>query len=361
MDHQTLTRLCKFWTTAIVLALCYAMPVRADELRSTDYYLNHTSIEPFYTQHGLSPEVVLHVRELVLAGRERTAPAKGEVLLLVHGAYFPGYVAFDTHCDGCSMMRDFARHGWDVFTLDLEGYGQSTRPPDMDTPAAFPDDSAPVREAVAVADVARVAAFIRQVRGIDKIHALGWSLGATTTMPFYAIAHPDTLASLVLFGGNYSNRGVLELPSAEQRQHWLEQHRTTKVFRRSPPTGAFFGTRDADLLPGVVQAWYEAATQDPQFGELGGHFREVPGRFIDADLHRPIFDASRITVPTLVIRGERDTCATREDNQQLLQDLGSTVKEYVEIPGGGHLLPWEQAHHKFYQAVRDFLNRVNGA
>lgn len=275
MNDQTLLRCWTLWATAFLLGLG-TVQAGAVELRTTDYYLNHTSVEPFYAEHGLSPEVVLHVREVVLPGRERSAPAEGQVLLLVHGAFFPGYIAFDTNCENCSMMRNFARHGWDVFALDIEGYGRSTRPPHMNTPAAFPDDPAPVRSAVAVADVARVVEFI-------------------------------------LFGGGYTGTGVLEFESDEQRQAWVEANRTAKVFLRSPPTGGFLGTLDEALLPGAEQAWYEAAALDPQFGELGGRFRET------------------------------------------------AVKEYVEIARGGHLLPWEITHQAFYQAVRDFLDRINNS
>ena len=43
------------------------------------------------------------------------------------------------------------------------------------------------------------------------------------------------------------------------------------------------------------------------------------------------FDAGKISVPTLVIRGGTDLDAKREDNQQLMEYVGgSTVKEYVE-------------------------------
>jgi pimeloyl-ACP methyl ester carboxylesterase len=60
-------------------------------------------------------------------------------------------------------------------------------------------------------------------------------------------------------------------------------------------------------------------------------------------------------VPTLVIRGDVDTDAKREDNQQLMEALGSTVKEYVEIPNGGHLLPFENVNMEFYAALQNFL------
>ncbi len=90
-------------------------------LRVTEYFLSHTSNEPFYSQQRLDPNVTLHVREVVLAGRERTVAREGKVLLLIHGMTTAGYVAFDTDHENCSLMRYFARAGWDTFAIDLEG------------------------------------------------------------------------------------------------------------------------------------------------------------------------------------------------------------------------------------------------
>jgi pimeloyl-ACP methyl ester carboxylesterase len=76
---------------------------------------------------------------------------------------------------------------------------------------------------------------------------------------------------------------------------------------------------------------------------------------VDEDLAAPRFDAAKISVPVLVIRGDADTNAPREDNQQLIEALGSTVKEYVEIPNGGHFLQLENVNMQFYAAVQKFL------
>jgi alpha-beta hydrolase superfamily lysophospholipase len=70
----------------------------------------------------------LHVREVGARGRERTVAQDAKILLLIHGVSMPGYVAFDHRYENCSLMRYFARTGWDTFTLDLEGFGLSTRP-----------------------------------------------------------------------------------------------------------------------------------------------------------------------------------------------------------------------------------------
>lgn len=325
----------------------------ADGLRVTDYFVSHTSNEPFYTEQNLDPSVTLHVREVVLAGRERTVAQDGKVLLLIHGFSVPGSVAFDTDHENCSLMRHFARVGWDTFALDLEGFGLSTRPLVMDDPAAFPDSKAPIRSDVTVHDVERVVDFISALRGVDRVHLLGWSLGASVEAPRYAIQHPEKVAGLVLQGVTYGNP-----MSVEERQKSAADGEAQKVLRSVPSLErwAGLGTKEEFVVPGCFEAHRQALlASDPKSGELGGAVRVPAGRSIEFDLAELQFDAAKITVPTLVIRGDADTDATREDNQKLMEALGSTAKEYVEIPGGGHFLHFEKVNTEFYQAVQNFV------
>src|SRR4029450_11294125 len=121
----------------------------------------------------------LHVRDVGLAGRERTVSKDGKVVLLLHGATAPGVVAFDLDHEQCSLMRYLARAGWDTFTLDFEGYGLSTRPLVVDVPGAFPRSGAPIHSDVAVHNVERAVEFIRALRGVTQVALLGWSISAS--------------------------------------------------------------------------------------------------------------------------------------------------------------------------------------
>ena len=343
----------KFALVASLVGLRAAAAGDADGLRVTDYFISHTSNEPFYGQQNLDPTVTLHVREVVLPGRERTVAQDGKILLLIHGYSFPGSAAFDTDHGNCSLMRYFARAGWDTFALDLEGFGLSTRPPVMDSPAAFPDSEAPIRADVTLRDVERVVDFISALRGVEQVHLLGWSQGATLEAPLYAIQHPEKVARLVLFGVSYRNP-----MTPEERAESVADGEAEKVWHSVPALNrwAGLGTKAEFVAPGCFEANRDALlASDPKSGELGGAIRVPAGRSRDMDLADPYFDAAKISTPTLVIRGDADTDAKREDNQQLLDTLGSTVKEYVEIPGGGHFLHFENVNMQFYEAVQKFL------
>jgi pimeloyl-ACP methyl ester carboxylesterase len=293
------------------------------------------------------------VREVVLAGRERTVAQDAKVLLLIQGFSVPGSVAFDTDHENCSLMRHFARVGWDTFALDLEGFGLSTRPLVMDDPAAFPDSKAPIRVDVTMRDVERVVDFISALRGAEQVHLLGWSQGASVEAPLYAIRHPEKVASLVLFGVAYDNP-----MSMEERKNSAADGEAQKALQSVPSLErwAGLGTKQEFVVPGCFEAHRQALlASDPKSGELGGAVRVPAGRSVDEDSAAPHFDAGKLTMPTLVIRGDADTNATRDDNQQLMDALGSTGKEYVEIPNGGHFLHFENVNMQFYQALQKFL------
>jgi pimeloyl-ACP methyl ester carboxylesterase len=338
---------------ALFVELHSAVAEDTDDLRATDYFVSHTSNELFYAQNNLDSRVILHVREVVLPGRERTVAQDGKVLLLIHGYSTPGYVAFDTDHENCSLMRYFARAGWDTFALDLEGFGLSTRPLIMDNPAAFPDSKAPINADVTVRDVERVVDFISALRGVEQVHLLGWSQGASVEAPLYAIQHPQKIAKLVLFGVGYHNS-----MSMEEREKSAADGEAQKVLHSvpAPERWAGLGTKEDFLVPGCFEANRDALlASDPKSGELGGAVRVPAGRTVDEDLAAPRFDATKITMPTLVIRGDADTNATREDNQQLTEALGSAVKKYVEIPNGGHFLHFENVNMQFYEELQNFL------
>ena len=56
-------------------------------------------------------------------------------VLFVHGATYPSETSFDLPIGGASWMDQIASRGFDVYLVDLPGYGKSTRPKEMDQPA----------------------------------------------------------------------------------------------------------------------------------------------------------------------------------------------------------------------------------
>src|SRR5215475_9773371 len=118
-------------------------------------------------------------------------------LLYVHGATQPSEATFDLQLEGVSWMDYIARRGWDVYLVDVRGYGGSTRPPEMDQPAA---NNPPIATTdVAVRDFTSAVDFIIRRRSLPTINLMGWSWGTVITAA-YAANHPDKVERLVLFG-----------------------------------------------------------------------------------------------------------------------------------------------------------------
>src|SRR3982751_348402 len=77
----------------------------------------------------------IYVRERVKAGLAlRGAAAADRVVLFVHGAGTPAEVSFDVPYQDYSWMAFLANAGFDVFSMDMTGYGRSTRPAAMNDP-----------------------------------------------------------------------------------------------------------------------------------------------------------------------------------------------------------------------------------
>src|SRR6476620_6505350 len=89
-------------------------------------------------------------------------------VLFVHGSTYPAHTGFDLLLGGQSWLESIATRGYDVYGLDVRGYGRSTRPAAMAEPAA---NHPPVaRTPDAVKDITAVLNFILKRRSIAKLN-----------------------------------------------------------------------------------------------------------------------------------------------------------------------------------------------
>jgi pimeloyl-ACP methyl ester carboxylesterase len=138
------------------------------------------------------PGIKLYVRNKRTEDLKQFASEK--TLLFVHGASQPAEATFDLPLAGLSWMDYIAQHGWDVYLIDVRGYGRSTRPAEMDQP---PASNLPIATTdVAVKDVGSAIDFILQRRGVSKLSLMGWSWG-TVIMGAYTADHNDKIDRLV--------------------------------------------------------------------------------------------------------------------------------------------------------------------
>ena len=110
------------------------------------------------------PGIEIYVRNKRPADMATFKPE--QTVLYVHGATYPAETAFDLKLDDTSWMEYIASRGYDVWLLDVRGYGKSTRPPEM---ADKSDANAPiVTGETAVKDIGTVVDHILQHRNIQR-------------------------------------------------------------------------------------------------------------------------------------------------------------------------------------------------
>ena len=152
---------------------------------------------------SIAPGLSVFVRNKHLAGREDLSPA--QTVLCVHGATYPSTVTFDYALLGGSWMDVLARAGFDVWCMDILGYGNSDRPAELSRPA---EDNAPVVDTEhAVADAGRVVDYILQQRGLPRLALIGYSWG-TLICGAYVGQQPDKVERLVLYGAAWLSAGA---------------------------------------------------------------------------------------------------------------------------------------------------------
>ena len=184
----------------------------AGDLVTIDRHVDHVSTVPAIAGDA----VRLFVREKMRHDLGDASSLENPVVLMVHGGYWPGTMAFDLDHKDYSWMAALARAGFDVFAMDMTGYGYSSRPlmddprnlgPEdraklvPDTPADAAESAHPfnlVTSDSETDDMDRVVDFIRELRGVDRVNLIGWSGGGIRTGT-YAVRHPEKVARLVIF------------------------------------------------------------------------------------------------------------------------------------------------------------------
>ena len=309
-----------------------------------------------YLIPSADPGIELYIRNKHPAGM--TSFSSDRILLYVHGATYPAETAFDLPLNGRSMMDYVAEQGWDVYLVDVRGYGGSTRPPEMDKPAS--ENGPIVDTSVAVRDVGTAVSHILQKRGVAKINLMGWSWG-TVIMGMYTTEHNDRVNRLVLYApawifttrpliGGGGPLGAYRMVTKDAaRQRWM--------------TGVP-EDKKADLVPpGWFEQWADATWQTDPVGskQTPPVVRAPNGVLQDFRTYwtagKAQYDPADIHVPTLIIHAEWDADLPSDQAQGYFAKLtNAPYKRFVEIGEGTHSIIMEKNRMQFFREVMNFLN-----
>lgn len=359
----------KQWITVALAAVgTITLTAQAPRILSVEHTVTVKSRVPAIA----GQDAQIYVRERVQQGLK---PAADRVVLFVHGAGTPAEVAFDVPHSDYSWMEFLAKQGFDVFSMDTEGYGRSSRPAPMSDPCNLSAEQQKqfipslIKEPCAATypgqlttiasdwhDINSVVDHIRTLRNVQKVSLVAWSLGGPRAGG-YAAQHPDKVNRLVLLAPAYNKNAAADPPAL-------------------PNPGTVFNTQsrrefdanwdrqigcDGQVDPAVREAvWKEMLASDSIGANWGSGVRRAPSTTTWG------FNAAMIggmKTPTLVIAGALDQQVTPERVRVAYDDLGASDKVLIDLGCASHNAMWERNHTIMFDASLEWLTKgtVKGA
>lgn len=268
-------------------------------------------------------------------------PKPGEqprpLLFLVHGSSNSARSSYDLSVPGkneYSMMNVFARFGYDVWTMDHDGYGRSQSSGNSSDIASGVED---LKAAIPV---------VTKETGHRRAHFYGTSSGGIRAAAF-AQAQPDSVDRLVLCAFTYKGNGAAEI---ERRRKRIDALRASPRRKRDAAMIRSIFTRDGhpDLYdPAMVEA---LVADEMPFGN------KVPsGTYLDMAANLPIVDPAKIKSPVLMLRGEFDGNSTNDDLLDFYRQLPNGDRQFVILPRTAHSAGYSKNRHLLWYAMKNFL------
>ena len=318
--------------------------------------------------------LTLRIREraLVTGGQQppKTNPSGKTPLLMVHGATIASTL-WDHPIENWSWMNRLAREGFHVYALDVRGYGGSSKPAALDV--TDPHNHAPYARAADVQqDIEDAMVYIAKRHGVAQVDLLGGSWGSITCGMFASTERARHVRRLMLYAPIYDEghtktswwHGAVD-PNDHRKVNpklgayrWVTRESLIKRWDEEIPFADKSLWRPAEVFDALFEACLKedpaSAARDPKT------FRAPNGTLVDlfcAYTGRPVFDASQITVPTLLVRGDHDDTSSRIGSLKLFDQISAQTKSYVEVGNGAHFVILERQAPSVHGAVASFLSQ----
>jgi len=253
-------------------------------------------------------------------------------ILFVHGSSMASQPTFDLQVPGrphSSAMEWFAERGFDTWSLDNEGYGRS-------------DKSRPINFDIAngADDIAAAAQHIGK-----KVMVYGISSGALKAALF-AQRHPERVARLALDAFVWTGEGSPTLAERKKRlpefqaknRRPIDRAFVHSIFNRDHP-----GTADQATIEAFATAILALDDSVPT------------GTYVDMCSKLPLVDPAKITVPTIVMRGEFDGIASFDDLLEFYRRLPHSDKQFALMEGISHASFQQKNYLSVYHILHAFF------
>ena len=267
------------------------------------------------------------------------SPEAKPAILFVHGSSMASQPTFDLTVPGrpdSSVMDWFAQRGFACWSVDMEGYGRSDKKRDIYCDIANGAD-----------DLAAATDYIAQKRGVHAFLTYGISSGALRAALF-AQRHPERVSRLALDAFVWTGEGA---PTLEQRRKRLPEFLAAKrrsidrkfvysIFERDHPDTA--DRRTVDAFADAILALDDSMPN---------------GTYIDMCSKLPLVDPSKITMPTLILRGQYDGIAAFDDLIEFFKRLPHPDKQFSVMAGVSHASFQQKNYLSVYHILHAYFTQ----
>ena len=353
-----------FWFAFAAAGSAAAQPTTGEDsqhILTVDHYVANRS-----TVHTIAGQTVqLYVRERVKpATIQRGALRDDRVVLFVHGAGTPAEVAFDVPYADYSWMAYLAGAGFDVFSMDMTGYGRSTRPHLMNevcnlsaeqqtalggTPCEATHNAQLTTIASDWDDIDAVVEYLRALRGVPSVHLVGWSLGGPRAGG-YASRNPNKVGKLVLLAPAYSRDSAQQPPQPNPAQGVAFNAQSHADFTANWERQV--GCANQYEPETATAVWRAMLESDPVGATWGQGVRRAPNT-TSWGFGRAAVE--RMRTPTLMVAAIHDKQIAPERVHDYFADLGAENKVLLDLGCASHNAMWETNHLLLFRASLEWL------
>ena len=271
--------------------------------------------------------------------KRKTGPAKPQgAVLLAHGSSMASTPTFDLQVKSrpeYSLMDYLAERGYDVWCVDCEGYGRSTK-----TRRVSCGVERGARDLLAAANE------IRRVSKASALHLYGISSGALRAALF-AQKKPKAREAAdsrrLRVDGRRKPHAQGEKQAIRRRGLHVEKTRRSafikSIFTRDHP-----GTAYRDVIDEYANAICALDDTIPN------------GTYIDMCERLPLVNPQKITASVMITRGQFDGIAHLDDLLEFFKLLPNPDKQFVMMPGIAHASLHEKNHRLVYYLIERFFS-----
>ena len=256
-------------------------------------------------------------------------------ILFVHGVTFSSH-EFDVDYKDYSLARFFAKHGFEVWLLDIAGFGRSDHVRD----GFMPDSD------YAAEDIETAVRSILTRNNLSSMDILGWSWGTVTSGRF-AAKHPEMVHRLVLYAPIVTGLGEQDVKEPFHKNTWGS---ASSDFQRKTDGNIDFDIVEKPVVSTYIDnAWHYDRDTSPNGGRRDLLVRESIRLIPTED----------IKVPVLIIVGSKDPYVSVDLCEEAYKTLSNQKdSELVIVNGASHAMMMERPYYKlFRERILNFLNR----